>query len=407
MKSIRPFLASCVLAGFNISLALADPITLEEVTAYALKESPEVRRIDAGLAEELGEALIVKTLPNPEIDSALRPPKTYSGNRPDSEFEIILSQPFRLSHLGLRQKLGELIGKAAGVNQKLAILEFSQNIKLSFAKTWALESQLEKILQARKRLSTSSKSITESSEKGLLPKSDVKLFQAQDKKLVAEIIGLEADILRSKAELIKLSGYNLAGRNLKKPELFAIVSENELLTRAQEGSIPVQERMQLLKKVASEQVRLAERDSFPLLAPGLIYQHTSDGIDQYGAGLKLQIPLFDRNQGERVKRKGEESAAQASALYYSGEAFNAELKTILASLQASKRQFELYDKEVIPALMDALKAYEEQLKSGQGNTFAIFQTQREIIDASSRSLELWTKALSAQSELSLLIGEEL
>ena len=56
---------------------------------------------------------------------------------------------------------------------------------------------------------------------------------------------------------------------------------------------------------------------------------------------------------------------------------------------------------------EALKAFEEQVRSGQGSVFQLWQTLQSYLETNERYLELWSKTFSDYTELSLLAGEEL
>lgn len=382
-------------------------ITEEEVLGQALANSPLVKQVDALLAGKIAESISTRLLPNPALDTDVRLPGSYRGSRPDTEVEMALEQPFRLSHFGLRDAVADLISKAGNSDQKIALLELSQKVRLLYARTWALDAQKAVIESAKKRASSVASLIGESSKKGLLPISDSKLFEAESKKLSAETLGIEAEFARSLAELTRVTAIDFGDRKFEKPTLPSALNADELIAQAEGGNIPVQQRARLLSQLASEQRKLAEKDSFPMLAPRLLYQHTAEGEEQYGIGIRIELPFFDRNQAERMKRTAEESAANAEQQYFLGSAFKSQVSLFAKSLNASANQVKIYETQVIPALQEALRGSEQQLRAGQGSVLQVFQTQREINDATSKVVELWVKALSDKAELSVLIGADL
>ena len=382
-------------------------LTVDEVLAEALAASPLVKQIDSTLAGKIGDSIAIRILPNPALDIDVRLPGSYQGSRPETEVEVALEQPFRLTHFGLRNAVAELISKAGHSDQKIALLELTQKVRLLYARAWALDAQISVVEAARKRASSVATLIADSSNRGLLPTSDAKLFEAVSKKLAAETLGLESELSRARAELTRVVGIDLAERKFGKPDLLSVVDAKDLLARAESGEIPAQQRAKLMAQLASEQSRLAQRDSFPMLAPRLLYQHTAEGEEQYGVGISIELPIFDRNQAERVRRSAEANVATTEQRYFQGAAFKSQLSLLVQSLNAAIGQVKIYENQVVPALQEALGGADQQLRAGQGSVVQVFQTQRELNDAASKVVELWVRALTDKAELSVLTGTDL
>ena len=90
--------------------------------------------------------------------------------------------------------MANLISKAGRIDQKIALLELSQKVRLLYARAWALDAQKLVIDRGRKRASSVATLIADSSKKGLLPISDAKLFEAVSKKLAADTVDLGAEL---------------------------------------------------------------------------------------------------------------------------------------------------------------------------------------------------------------------
>lgn len=404
------FSFALLLGASNLSaetLTRVNSLSIEEVLTATLAGSPEVKLLDATLASRMGEALSTRVIPNPHIETDLRFPKDNFVSKEDTEVEVSLEQPFRISHFGLRQAVAELMVKAGEADQKIALLELSQKVRLLYVRRWALEAQKVVADSARQRALAAASVISESSKKGLLPLSDSKLFESEAKRLVADSFGLESAIKRAEAELVRLSGLELSGRSFARPEIPSKLQVAQLIQRAERGEIAVQLRAKLLSELANEQRRLAERDSYPLLAPRLLYQHSSDGLDQYGVGIRIEVPLFDHNQAEKTKRWAEEQATSAEQQYLLGDAFKSQLSLLAESLNSSASQVEIYEEQVLPALEQAFKSANRQLQAGQGSVMQLFQIQKEMSEAGNKAVELWVQAFANQAELSVLLGSDL
>ena len=95
-------------------------LTLDAVLRQALRQSPQIRRVNAALADRLATATEIQVLPNPEvqIQAAIGADNTgpvYLA----AGMENMITQSFRISHFGMRQAYasahivtGKQIGRA-------------------------------------------------------------------------------------------------------------------------------------------------------------------------------------------------------------------------------------------------------------------------------------------------------
>lgn len=396
-----------VISIAHSAVAESIEISLEEVLAQALAESPLVKSIDARLQAGISEALSTRLWKNAELSSSVSIPVSYPEEKGSSEVEVSLSQPFRLTNLGLRSALSELMAKASHAEQKRELLELTESIRLSYARLWALDQQRESLTGAERRARKVQEKLNTSASQGLYSTGERDLFVAEVSKLAAERRGTEAAMSKGVAELVSLTNMSLRGKKLRRPLLGEIPSEEELYQSGPDKSLPVQERMKLLKNVAAHQLNVAKREAFPELTPQLVYRHSDDEKEFIGFGLSFPLPTSDRNQAERMKRDVELRAAEAQVRFFSGDNFREELRLLIESYRASREQAQAYETEVVPALKSAVANFESLLDAGQGSVLQVWQTQGELFDAQSRALELWVKAISERSELSILVGREI
>ncbi len=396
-----------VISITQLAVAESVEVSLDEVLAQALSESPLVKSIDAKLQAGISEALSTRLWKNAELSSSVSIPVSYPDEKGSSEVEVSLAQPFRLTNLGLRSALSELISKASHAEQKRELLELTERIRLSYARLWALDQKREFLQHAEKRARKVQEKLNKSASQGLYSTGERDLFVAEVAKLAAERRGAEAEMSKGVAELVSLTNMSLRGKGLIRPFLSEMPSEAEVYNSSLEKGLPVQERFKLLKAVAEHQLRVAKRDTFPELTPQLVYKHSDDEKEFIGIGISFPLPTSDRNQAERMKRNAELRAADAQERFFSGDNFREELKLLIESYRASREQAHAYETEIVPALKNAVTNFENLLDAGQGSVLQVWQTQSELSDAQSRALELWVKAISERSELSILVGREI
>ncbi|MES2462706.1 MAG: TolC family protein [Armatimonadota bacterium] len=385
----------------------AEIVSFDSVLTHALSTSPLVKEVDAVLAARLAESMETSLYLNPQLGAGVGLPASPAGDADRTQISLTLSQPFRPSDFGIRQVVAELLSKSASVEQRLSLLELSQSIYLSYAKLWILQEQRRLLTEQRERARRISEKVTAATSRGALSKGEGGLFAAEYKKLSAQLLGVDADAAREQSNLLRLSAFPVTGRRFESPDKALKISADGLMQGLQEGDLPIQSRYALLAKVASEREKLSRRDAFPAVAPQLTYQRTEDGGDFVGLGVQFELPLFNRNQADILRRQGEAAATAAKDAYSRSDLFREEVTLFLRSVEALQKQAETYETEVVPSLLGALKSYDEQFSAGTGTVLSVWQAQREISNAQLAMLELWTRFFASRSDLSILTGQQL
>ncbi|MCB0311351.1 MAG: hypothetical protein KDD42_08950, partial [Bdellovibrionales bacterium] len=335
------FLTAFILAGF-VSLthkgALAENegaskvLSVESLRAYAFSKSPLIAKIDASFVDQLGVAIETGQLQNPEIQVQAQHASSYSGERPEDRYAVTISQPLRLSDFGARSAVENLLRKAATQKQQVELLELSQNILLQYVNLWALKSRKSFVEEMRSLASRKASLAAEGKHRGFLGTSEVKLLQGAAARLKLLELGLGADISSTEATLTNLTGFAFLDYEVEQPEFIEIPSLEEAVKKSHESSLGIGSRVDLLEDVARRQAQLAKTDSFPGFSPSLLYEH-EDGSDFIGIGVSFELPIFNGNQGEVVRKKGSERELSASQEYIERGAFRSELKATLKGVQ--------------------------------------------------------------------------
>ena len=389
------------------SLAIGAPISEDDVLRETMSKSASIRAIDAEIAAKLGEAISLRTLSNPELEGGIAKATHEAGDPGDNEYEISLSQPLRVSQFGTRQLVSRLMNKAATEQQKLSVLELTENTRLSYAELWAFEEAMQRIKAATERGERYAKQILSGKERGLFADGEVKLFEAEALRRKAELLSIEAVKVETLSKLVRLSGVNLTDRTLTKPSAIKLSSKEEILSLAEKGELPIQARQRLQAELASKQFALARRDSLPAFAPRIAFQHTDDGDDRIVAGFSMELPFFDRNQGERVEKQAVSNSERVKSEYFLSDSFRSEILAALKRTELKSKESALIENQIIPSLKTALSSFETQLKAGQGVLLQLWESQRELADVEREALEVWFESRKAQSELRVLLGGEI
>ena len=405
--SVRKFTCAWfILMALAVPYAWADPsvirtVHLQEVLERALSESPLVARIEASIASSRAAGLHNGSIENPTLDGEVRIPTSYDDRRGSDEIALAVSQPLRLSDFGARSRVNRLVQAIADTDRKIELLTFSQRVKLAYTKAWALERRSAELARYRETAARIERAVKHATDGGLLGASEGLLFKAEATKAQLELDAVSSDLKRARAELHSTVGFMIQGA-LARPPLAEPPALEELI--AAQSTFSAQARATLALKLAREQERQAELESYPAFTPRLVYERTNDYTDYFGVGISVELPFFNRNQGERLANTARVHATERFAAYYSPEAYREEVAALLLSLRAATAFLNGYENEILPTLSEALSAEEELFDSGKGVPARLWQILRELSAAQSEVLERLIRLYSDRIELVTVTG---
>lgn len=420
MKPIIKALFNCLLLiflfGLETSLHAEAPsrssicvlnLSLPEFRAHAFKASPLTAEIDRDYANELAAAFEVETLQNPELQVEQTFTRMEIGGANDSQSQVSLGQPLRLSHFGQRERVAELIKQSGDLDKRAKLLELSQNLNIQFATLKAYEEMLIVLDKASAKALNKIKLIHEGVKKGLLSAGDEKILEGERYRLEAQTKGVLSNQAILQNEISKSFGIVCKVTPKTSPKNEAIPSLTELLNISNQSTIGESKRISTLQDLAQEQKKLAEIDAIPQLTPRLVYQHTNDGGDFIGVGLSIPLPFWNRNQGEKMRSDAEAKVADLKNDFIINGGFQHILENLRTAAVNHHEQSEIYQDKVIPAFEAALTNQERLYTEGKGNILQVWQALRASNEVQLQGLQLWLAAINARAQLSVLVGEEI
>jgi cobalt-zinc-cadmium efflux system outer membrane protein len=380
--------------------------SLEEFRAHALANSPLVSDIDRDYAGQVAKAIDTKLWANPELSAEETWTRMYIGGSNDPQSSVTLSQPLKLSYFGKRSKVAELLRKAGDTEKNIKLLEFTQETTVNFVRLFALQ-ETARILQlaedsAARKVAIVRKHVKE----GLLSKGSEALFQGEKFRLEAQRLGAEASLSSLRSELAMSLGTTCSVSAIHAPQLPKIPPSEILVEKARSSRISEKARYDVIQELTTEQLRLAELDAFPSLAPRVVYQHTNDGGDFIGAGITIPLPLWNRNQAEITRASADREVAQRKSHLINNGGLELQVTSTHAAAVSSERQVEIYTAQVETAFTSALQAEERAYMTGKGSVLQVWQTFRALNEAQLTGLNLRQLAAMARARLSILVGEE-
>ncbi|MFO0840917.1 MAG: TolC family protein [Gemmataceae bacterium] len=400
--------AATVLAACGITTAAeAAPLTFGEVVREALEKGPEAAKIDATLADRAAEAFERGVKENPVLSAGMEQPlNPPGGEREETELSVSIAQAIRPSDFGARAALAALMRDTAETEKVLALSEFVQALAVLYGRAWQQQEAGRVLIDARTRAAQALKKAAGAANQGLIPEGDVALLKAELKSIEAESRAVRADGARAAAELTRASGLSLSGRELAAPPAEAVPTKDELLGLVRGGRLPIQQRFGLMKRVAEKQLEVSRLDAYPALSPSVGYARHDDGTSQVTLGFSVPLPLFNRNDGERLRAQGAIALANRNAAYASSEAIESEALLLLDALTSLAEQVALYESEVVPARRRAAEAYYRQFEAGSGSIFQFWQAQRDLSDSRLKAIELRGVLVTTKAQMNALTGQQ-
>ena len=408
-------LLSSALAGRGIAedITQAQPqrceqqLSLEAFLGFALHNSPLVAEIDRDYAGELAAAFETETLQNPELQAEKTFTRMELAGANEPQTQVSIGQPLRLSNLGSRSEVAKLIRKSGELQKKAKLMELIQKLTLQYETLAAYQQIRTILLDAENRASRKVSLIKEGVKKGLLSDGDEHLFEGEKYRLQAQVKSIASTISVLRNELSKSIGYTCVINTTLRREISDLPSGQELIQRAKDSQIGESARIDLLLDLTKEQVRLAELDAYPQITPRLIYQHTNDGGDFFGAGISIPLPFWNQNQGEKYKAQAERKVAEIRSSFAKNGGLENQILTLREAVANSEGQAQLFTKKVIPSFEKAFQSQEKLYAQGNGNVLQVWQTLTILNEVQAQGLQLLLEARALRIQLSILIGEEI
>jgi hypothetical protein len=151
--------------------------------------------------------------------------------------------------------------------------------------------------------------------------------------------------------------------------------------------------------------RLAVREQFPPIGLAANYARDTSNVITFGLLAALDIPLFDRNQGNIAWEK-----ASRRQLYdeYGARLFaaRAQVASLRAGLDSSRKRLESAE-AALPQLQETAKSYDQALDRGAASLSVWQEAQGAAIEEELRAISLEAELAQAGLSLEVASGEYL
>ena len=234
-----------LLFYFCLGIAQSQTVLqLDDVLKLSLKSNPDIYRLDANLAVKLAEATETQLPKNPEVNVSYLPEdQELRELGVKNEVEIEFSQPFRLSHFGLRQAYATALKESASLEQQAEIFRVLNDTILLYYKTWLLQKRENFLTHFQKEAETILQNVEQSLKNQDTPQLEGSLFKAEIARWNAESKITQAAQQEAQIELLRAIGSPWKKVHLTEPNLRPIPNNFFSLTQFAQTRANLQKRI--------------------------------------------------------------------------------------------------------------------------------------------------------------------
>lgn len=410
MKSI--FCSSLAVVSMLSSLH-AEPVTISSLATKAVATNPEARFYEAEIAAAKGGERTAATVANPELQTSLGAWRVKDlGNSADGPaWAVTLSQTFEWpGRIALRKALALKQTEVAqlGLDQFKATL--GGKVRANAWKLLAAQEKAKAADEVSKRLTELATVLLQRDPTGPAPRLEARIIQAS-----ALTLGTQATTARREAAEASFALNQLLG---EKPDheiaikqepliLSPVPSLEKLLAGARQKNFDLRARM-LDVEQQGFQVKLAENERWPAftVAPYYQQQKAESRETQFGLGVTIPLPLWNKNKGNIDTAKARQTQAELMLA-----AQMRELERAVAAQSSAYTSFgdELakWPEDTIASFHSAAAEADEHYRLGALPLSTYTELQKQYIEAVNSVLDSQLGALQAGLELEQLTGSKL
>ncbi len=219
----------------------------------------------------------------------------------------------------------------------------------------------------------------------------------------------QAELETARRELNRLlglpPGYSLKLTDSGKPIAITVyddLEDQELERRFMTGRFELRAKEASYER-AEQELQLALYGQYPRVSLGPSFNREPDGTKYLGLGINLELPLFNRNQGEIASKENERERLRAeySALMHRIKAGAYEA---LARTRRAKQEVDIEEKEILPLIKRSQQLYESAFKAKELSVLEWVSAQRRALAARRAYFEALVGYRSAVIQLESATG---
>lgn len=416
----RPFptlhtyaVVALALAGSSPLLGQSDeakPTTVAALVREIVASNPELKYYEAEIAAAKGEQRSAATLANPELSATVGQKRVRSGplSSDGTAWSVSVQQTFEWSgRIGLRKAI-------ANQQVKLAELGLAQFRAALGNRAQVLAFQLaaaqEKAAAAREvaeRFEALREVLVQRDTAGLTPVLETRIIEATALTVQRKATDAEVGVQAALLELNQLRGQPWEQALHVAAPAFEFANPPELgalLAATQANNFELKMRQVELEQQGFK-VSLARNERMPgvTVGPYLSQEKAGDRETQFGIGVSMPLPLWNRNTGRVASEEARREQA-ATSLLVTQRALERQVAEKALTFRAKLAEIAKWRPDSVQQFKEAAALADRHYRLGAVPISTYVELQKQYLEAVEALLDTRREALEAGQELQRLTG---
>ncbi len=400
-----------------------DGLTIERLIELGGSRRADLLAARQHLAIAEGRLRQVGFRPNPTLDAEYGSQR-FLGGEAESDLSVGVTQVFELG--GKRSKrvavaeleLNQIRAQVAALERLLAI-----EIRAAYTNALAAARQLD-VLEGLIAADEELVRVTEARLKeGDVAPLDVNLVKVENDRLKVQAIQARSELETGLLQIRTLIGADIA-ENLRlapqperPPRFDAGLSE---LTETALNTRPDLQAARLGEQLGAARIDLARANAVPNVAAVVRYSRSNSIIDfparlgggfpnkdnELTFGVSVDIPVFNRNQGEIASATGERLQATRTREFLES-AVKRDVAVAYRKYRAASESLVIYSTQILPRAEANLQSVRAAYGLGEFSVFEVVNEQRRLTENITNYNQILRDYYNALTELETAIGREL
>ncbi len=395
------------------SLAIAEPIrlTLDMAMDLALSDNYTLLAKQNELASVRSGEITAGLTPNPQAGYTASNLGGKRGAYGRTDNSVTLQQTFETARKRERRvDFAQAGSRVTGSELEDVRRTVRLQVKTAFTGVLAGKAKLELAKSNLKNLNEVETLQKLRAEKGDI--SDLDLLRIQGQRLAFETDASDAELSVKTAKV----ALRQAISQERLPETFDVVGSlkyqgggkldrENLRSRAEDLRPDLQAAASAIEKSQAD-LNLAHAKAVPDIVPQVGFNDTHDNGQYWSLGATMNLPLFDRNQGEIARAKAD--IAKASRLRDASRAqVIADVDTAYATVVSTREKYNKINGTYVPKAKTVRDRVELSYRKGAANLLDYLEAQRSYRETSKAAIAALSDLVLAQAQLEAAVGEPL
>lgn len=392
---------------------LPEKLTLPQALDYAREHSPLLRAARENVQAAAGGELTAGLRPNPSFNLNSESYPLYESapgpffNR--QELVMTIEQPIEIGgKRHWRQRVAsafrESVGAEADDTRRLVTLRVQQAYAAVLLSQADLETAQQLLTDYDKVLAVNKVRF----EKGEISGSELRRAEVERLRFLDDVLLSETNLRNAKAALLTGIGYPNPQRNFEIADSLEVRPVGYEVEQLTEGALryrPDMTAQRLRVQQADNERSLQKANALPTPAPFFGYKRDF-GLNTLAFGVRLPLPLFNRNQGE-VARAEAERRRENSRLISTEQRIRQEVLEAFNNFRAQERRLREIEGFYLLRARESRDIAAESYRLGGTDLLVLLDAQRSYREIVRTYNRVRYGAVVARFELEASVGKEL